>query len=413
MKIHKKICLCAVALFFSVTVCGCDFFESVSFVDSSSSEQLYSTASEMTVQHEENHYGYNSIDDAAVRELYDEIDLRIDGFEITDLCVNGVLSTKQILQAIEVYKLDHPEKFWLKSSVKSGDDGKYTYIDLEYTMEQEELIASKKAFRTKVDEIVDNAPENASSFELEIYIHDYLVKNCIYDSETADDPDEIIKNNAYDAYGALVDGKAVCEGYSRAFSMLCRELDIDCVCVSGLGNDSLHMWNSVCLEGKWYNVDVTWDDPDSEEEDLSVFKYAFFNMNDTMFGKHHKAGELYVNISDEDYKDYGLNCNAFVPACTSNDYYYYNVNGTLLYDINDDKAMSEAIAQAAINENEYVYFTVDESLNYEEIYNLLIEEALADWIYRANDEYGMSLNPQTYVYSMEQFNLIAVAIVYQ
>lgn len=59
----------------------------------------------------------------------------------------------------------------------------------------------------------------------------------------------------------------VCEGYARAFKVLCDEMDVPCVLMSGNvldedGNKGGHMWNYVQMEDeKWYIVDVTWDDP--------------------------------------------------------------------------------------------------------------------------------------------------------
>ena len=67
-------------------------------------------------------------------------------------------------------------------------------------------------------------------------------------------------------YGAFVMGKALCEGYARAFKAIMDELGIPCVLVNGVyrhGNnqEELHMWTHVkLLDGKWYAVDPTFDD---------------------------------------------------------------------------------------------------------------------------------------------------------
>ena len=55
--------------------------------------------------------------------------------------------------------------------------------------------------------------------------------------------------------------KPVCEGYAKAFQLICDEIDIPCILVSGLGGGGEHMWNYVQMEdGKWYAMDVTWND---------------------------------------------------------------------------------------------------------------------------------------------------------
>lgn len=68
--------------------------------------------------------------------------------------------------------------------------------------------------------------------------------------------DQLVREN--DADGGL---KPVCEGYARAFQLICLELDIPCMLISGIGNDEEHMWAYVQMEdGVWYAMDVTWND---------------------------------------------------------------------------------------------------------------------------------------------------------
>ncbi len=71
--------------------------------------------------------------------------------------------------------------------------------------------------------------------------------------------------SALDQWATQNDGngslKPVCEGYARALKLVCDELDIPCVLVSGVGNNENHMWNYVQMEnGVWYAMDVTWND---------------------------------------------------------------------------------------------------------------------------------------------------------
>ncbi len=76
-------------------------------------------------------------------------------------------------------------------------------------------------------------------------------------------------SHAHDAYGALIDGKAVCEGYAKALKELCDREGIPCLLVSGTGvtpaGSDAHMWNYVRMEdGKWYAIDATWNDQESK-----------------------------------------------------------------------------------------------------------------------------------------------------
>ena len=110
----------------------------------------------------------------------------------------------------------------------------------------------------KSKEIINNVP-NGTRYEQVKYIHDYLIDNMEYNQT---------KNvNNSNIYGALIEGKAVCEGYAEAFKYLMDKLNIPCILVYGDGINSegdseYHSWNQVLMEdNKWYSVDVTWDDP--------------------------------------------------------------------------------------------------------------------------------------------------------
>ncbi len=88
-------------------------------------------------------------------------------------------------------------------------------------------------------------------------LHDALVKTVTYGSG---------EYSGQTAYEALVNKQAVCAGYSRAYKLLCDIAGIDCFCVygnagGGLGGGGPHQWNVIKLDdGKWYEVDVTFDD---------------------------------------------------------------------------------------------------------------------------------------------------------
>ena len=90
-------------------------------------------------------------------------------------------------------------------------------------------------------------------------VHDYLIDNAEYDQTLA-------KPNIRNIYGTLIEKSCVCEGYAEAFKYLLDALDIPCVIVSGTATNSQgetenHAWNYVQLNGIWYAVDCTWDDP--------------------------------------------------------------------------------------------------------------------------------------------------------
>lgn len=82
-------------------------------------------------------------------------------------------------------------------------------------------------------------------------VHDYVIKNTSYDISTA-----------YNSpYYALVEKTSACQGYAVLIYKLLTELDVPCRVITGDTKGTLHAWNLVKLEDKWYNLDATWDDP--------------------------------------------------------------------------------------------------------------------------------------------------------
>lgn len=114
-----------------------------------------------------------------------------------------------------------------------------------------------------------------TDYENELAIHDYLVSNIEYGGE---------EQGAYTAYDALINGKAVCSGYVEAYQTLLDMLGIECRTIKGTGTAQDHSWNMVKLDGEWYHVDVTWDDPIDGDGSIS---HKYFNVTDSDMALDH------------------------------------------------------------------------------------------------------------------------------
>lgn len=132
--------------------------------------------------------------------------------------------------------------------------GNVLSVNIRYKLDKAAAAKASEELRKAVKEIV-SAAEGMDDFERMLYFHDTVISSCEYDRSGS---------NAWSAYGCLVEGRAVCEGYSKALIALCDEAGVLCLPVSGTGSrdiTELHMWNKVQMDGEWYNMDLTWDDP--------------------------------------------------------------------------------------------------------------------------------------------------------
>lgn len=83
------------------------------------------------------------------------------------------------------------------------------------------------------------------------------------------------------AFSATWLGRSSCTGYAFTFYLVMKELGIDCTVELG----GSHAWNHVKCDDKWYNIDVTWDDPDNRD-----ISYDWFMKSDADFPMHHHGG---------------------------------------------------------------------------------------------------------------------------
>lgn len=184
-------------------------------------------------------------------------------------------------EAFTAFSYEQPEKFWfngwsiaINSHNGEVDTLMYPMVTPDYgtpnpqagtpsKLDTQAIKAQKKKVQDKARTIVDAA--KGSDYERVLYFNNWLVENCEY-VENADAGEQSDKT-PYTMIGALLEKKAVCQGYSLAFKYLCDLADIPCIFVPGeaISPSSAsfisHAWNYVRLGNAWYLVDSTWNDP--------------------------------------------------------------------------------------------------------------------------------------------------------
>ena len=118
-------------------------------------------------------------------------------------------------------------------------------------------------------------------------IHDFIVENVDYDSTYQ-------ATGTYGIYGALIGKKCVCEGYAKTLKYLANAAGIKCEIMQGTATNSSgqtesHAWNCVKINGIWYEIDATWDDPIivGTGYKANTYKYKYFLKGKNTFEKDH------------------------------------------------------------------------------------------------------------------------------
>lgn len=229
----------------------------------------------------------DSLDEDKLMEVNNDLD---SFYGYVDSCET---KTSVIGKSEITYYLVISDNTYVERSILYGED---------IPADQEKAIA----LREKCKKIIENQLEGReTSYQKERAIHDYLVKNTAYGYP---DNDQNKDSDAYFAYGALIRKEAVCNGYAQAMKLLCDIAGIPCEMMTGISHGDHHAWNLVKLEdGKWYQVDATWDDPKPDVAGRVLYNY--FNITDEQSALDHQWEE-------ENY-----------PAAEGTEYNYFTING--------------------------------------------------------------------------------------
>ena len=190
----------------------------------------------------------------------------------------------------------NPQFFYIAltySYTYNPDTGKVNEIKNEYIFSETEIKTKKAELEIAVNRAVAAIPNNISDAEKVLAVNEYIACLAVYDENGG-------KNSAYDL---LVGGTARCEGYSRAMQLILSKFGIESILVRS--ERMIHAWNLVKINGKWYHVDVTWNDPSPDE--LGRVGHNYLLLSDSV-------------ISDSEHEHYNWNGDGYYPAANDDTY---------------------------------------------------------------------------------------------
>ncbi len=145
-------------------------------------------------------------------------------------------------------------------------------VNITYLYTEEEMQSINAQVEQIYKEVITSDMDDYDKIKA---IHDYIVNTTLYDVErNSSDQSPYL---SYKAYGPLIEGHATCNGYTDAMAIFLEKMGIKNfkIATELMQEDiSGHVWNAVYLDGKWYHLDLTWDDPVSEDgKDYLQHKY--------------------------------------------------------------------------------------------------------------------------------------------
>ena len=222
---------------------------------------------------------YHMLDDMG-KELYRQMYANVKAVNPSYRSVNKNAKMADVQKTFAAVFYDHPELYWMGNRFRTlyRPSGDFVEIDMEYNGTQND----QASFEYVTKAMLADISSQPTDFDKEKMAHDILAGHASYSFAS--------KYNQV-AYSTFVEKITVCAGYSRALSYLMIESGIPCYTCGGYAGEP-HAWNIICLDGDFYNVDLTWDDTD----DQRVHTYEWLNGTDADFNPSHTRQDLSVYL---------------------------------------------------------------------------------------------------------------------
>lgn len=299
-------------------------------------------------------YGYSTLT-AEEKKLYDDIVSGIEGLKYK-ICEEDAYSIEEWTKIYGMVYNQEPRLFYMNAKVKVGK--------LFYTTKSQDVINQmQKDIDAVADKLVSEAAGKSSTFEKLKVFHDYLVLNSSFEFSSGS---QDYNTSIYNAFGSgAAQGNIQCNGYAKGMQYLCDKAGIVSMVVTGESMEGAsHAWNVVDVDGKWYNLDCTWDDPLMDPPNYKNIRYNFFLVPDKWI---HEVTHTHVNqhkLSSGKYVTYFT-----PPACTDTAQNYFIKNGYVYNDFaSADAAIKAEIKKAAENKSRSAHIMVGSKDVYDQLY---------------------------------------------
>jgi len=295
--------------------------------------------------------------------------------------------------ARKIYSLVYSQErnyFWL-SNIFYAPDSEVSMLRMNYLYEREDAEIKRAELDFAASTILGGISSEASGFDKVVYFHDEIIRGCSFSTD---------EQHVNSAYGVLVTGYGQCEGYAAAMALLCDKAGIPNYIVCGRNSEgSTHAWNKIRLDGEWYNVDCTWDDPIIKRNDPDFVRHDYLLVKDSEIeGKTHFTDELYNGYT----------------TCGSEKFNYFSGKG-LIFDTAGE-GVEELVRQVRekgfAGEREVEIRFSDVNAFYAVMARLFDSGEMRDIIEDANEQYGTKIR-SVYKYNNEDMCIIHISLIYE
>ena len=222
--------------------------------------------------------------------------------------INSISNDETLLTHLNNFV--HPFNSFRNLKTYISDNGEVTF-EINYLYSNEEIIKVEEEVKKiipSLQEEADKLNENETDekniqYNLIKVIHDYIINNTKYDLNNTSD-------KSYNAYGALFNHLATCNGYTDLMAVFLSELGFNnykIATTNGTDENAYgHVWNAVLIDDEWLHLDLTWDDPvSSDGKDYLYHKFFLITTEDlktadsNITSEEHEFDEsIYIELKD-------------------------------------------------------------------------------------------------------------------
>lgn len=191
----------------------------------------------------------------------------------------------------------HPYNGFSNVKTEISESGEIT-VNIEYIYTPEQITQINAEVDRLYQELINDTMDDYTKI---LTIHDYIINHTKYDVERNDNGNSIY--HSYLAYGPLFEGYATCNGYTDAMALFLEKMDLPNFKVAMTPEDTTssagHVWNAVYLNGAWYHLDLTWDDPVSTDG-VDYLQHKYFLITTEQLEEVDNSGE--VKVTEHQFK---------------------------------------------------------------------------------------------------------------
>lgn len=189
--------------------------------------------------------------------------------------------------------------YWNLKSYQSyirvnSSNNQITSLSFEYNFSYYTTAAQEKTLNSKIQSVLSGMKLTGKSnyYKIEC-IYSYICDHVDYDYTTT----TMLKHTAY---AALINGKAVCQGYAALFYRMALEAGVDTRMIVGSVNDgkSSHAWNIAKIGSKYYSLDATWD---ANSKKNNTYNFRYFLRCESKFANHNRESRSDLDLTSSSF----------------------------------------------------------------------------------------------------------------